>query len=73
MLIFSAKEINPSRRRVSAWSPKHNIGSLLGMEAKPDSFNEIQKNVFPQKPSTTFWSSVVAGSIEPDVCIISQW
>lgn len=72
-LIFSAKEINPSQRRVSAWSPKHSIGSLLGMEVKPDSFYECQSNILAHKSKTTFWSSVVAGSIEPDVCFISQW
>jgi len=72
-IIFSAKEINPSQRRVSAWSPKHNIGSLIGMEAKPDSFLEIQYNNETQKPKTIFWSSVVAGSIEPDICFVPQW
>lgn len=58
---------------MSAWSPKHSIGSLIGMEAKPDSFIEIQNSNTTQKPITAFWSSVVAGSIEPDVCFISQW
>lgn len=72
-LIFSAKEINPSQRRVSAWSPKHSIGSLLGMEVKPDSFYESQSKILSHKPNITFWSSVVAGSIEPDICFISQW
>jgi hypothetical protein len=70
---FSAKEIKASQRRVSAWSPKHSIGSLLGMEAKPDSFIEVQSNMMTQKPKTIFWSSVVAGSIDPDICFISQW
>lgn len=72
MFVFSAKEINPSQRRVSAWSPKLSVGSLIGMEAKPDSFMEIQSNISIQK-SKTFWSSIVGGSIEPDVCFISQW
>ncbi|VVC27895.1 Peroxin/Ferlin domain,Beta-propeller repeat TECPR,Peroxin domain [Cinara cedri] len=72
-LNLNAKEINPSQRRVSAWSPKHSIGSLLGMEAKPDSFIEVQNNITTQKPKTTFWSSIVAGSIEQDVCLLSQW
>jgi len=54
-------------------SPKHNIGSLIGMEAKPDSFLEIQYNTETQKPKTIFWSSVVAGSIEPDICFVPQW
>lgn len=72
-LIFSAKEINPSQRRVSAWSPKHSIGSLLGTEVKPDSFIETQNNIAAHKLNTTFWSSVVAGSIEPEMCFLSQW
>jgi len=72
-LIFSVKEINPSQRRVSAWSPKHSIGSLIGMEAKPDSFVEIQSNDTTQKSKNTFWSSVVAGSIEPDFYFLTQW
>lgn len=58
---------------MSAWSPKHSIGSLLGTEVKPDSFMEAQSNIATQKLKTTFWSSVVAGSIEPDVCFLSQW
>ncbi|KAL4141811.1 hypothetical protein QTP88_004372 [Uroleucon formosanum] len=71
-LNLNAKEINPSQRRVSAWSPKLSIGSLIGMEAKPDSFMKVQSNISIKKPKT-FWSSVVGGSIEPDVCFISQW
>lgn len=70
---FSVKEINPSQHRVSAWSPKHSIGSLIGTEAKPDSFVEIQSNDTTQKSKNTFWSSVVAGSIEPDFYFLTQW
>lgn len=58
---------------MSAWSPKHSVGSLIGMEAKPDSFGETQSNNLVQKSKTVFWSSIIAGSIEPDVCFILQW
>lgn len=43
------------------------------MEAKPESFIEVQNNIGTQKPKTIFWSSIVAGSIQQDVCLISQW
>lgn len=71
----SAKEITPCQRRVSAWSAMHGVGSLVGTEAKPDSFVDPQSNHHhsSQKPKITYWSSIVAGSIEPDVRFVSQW
>ncbi|XP_050436287.1 tectonin beta-propeller repeat-containing protein [Adelges cooleyi] len=71
-LDLNIKEINPSHRRVSAWSPKHSIGSLVGTEAKPTQL-ENKNNVSIENTNTIFWSEIIAGAVEPNPEFIYQW
>lgn len=64
-LLFSQSEVDLSRRSVRAWSPVRSVGSLLGMEADPNTDPDsvldpdLERDVFRERddidPAEPVW------------------
>ncbi|KAL1140546.1 hypothetical protein AAG570_000476 [Ranatra chinensis] len=73
-----------THRKVTAWSPVRSVGSLIGLEANPDTdpHADWDRTVFPEREiicepgwsqADTLWSSVEAGAIQFDPAQLPNW